>query len=111
MLNQIPLIHNNKCPLSDVDFVDVPFCMMSYGAVGSERRRSGDMGSEDSRPLLGEEGDETDDIKVEMPDLPHVTRSEIVNIPDDILKTFLCAIFMGCGSLATAFSIALVHER
>ena len=40
-----------------------------------------------------------DEIKVEMPD------------PDDILKTFLCAIFMGCGSLATAFSIALVHER
>ena len=112
MLNQVPLIHDNKCPLSDVvDFVDDPFCMMSYGAVGSERRRSGDMGTEDSRPLLGDSGDETDDIKVEMPDLPHVTRSEIVNIPDDILKTFLCAIFMGCGSLATAFSIALVHER
>ena len=52
-----------------------------------------------------------DEIKVEMPDLPHITRPEIVNIPDDILKTFICAIFMGCGSLATAFSIALVHER
>lgn len=69
------------------------------------------MGSEDRRPLLGESGDEADDIKVEMPDLPHITRPEVVNIPDDILKTFLCAIFMGCGSLATAFSIALVHER
>ena len=52
-----------------------------------------------------------DEMKVEMPDLPHITRPEIVNIPDDILKTFICAIFMGCGSLATAFSIALVHER
>jgi len=70
------------------------------------------MASEDRRPLLGESGDEADDdIKVEMPDLPHITRPEVVNIPDDILKTFICAIFMGCGSLATAFSIALVHER
>ena len=70
------------------------------------------MASEDRRPLLGESGDEADDdIKVEMPDLPHITRPEVVNIPDDILKTILCAIFMGCGSLATAFSIALVHER
>ena len=38
-----------------------------------------------------------DEIKVEMPDLPHSTGPEVVNIPDDILKTFLCAIFMGCG--------------
>ena len=51
------------------------------------------------------------DIKGEILDLPYITRPEAVNIPDDILKTFLCAIFMGCGSLATAFSIALVHER
>jgi len=85
---------------------------MSYGAVGSGRRTSGELedGGEDSRPLLGEDGD-TEDIKVEMPELPHITRQESVHIPDDILKTLLCAVFMGCGSLATAFSIALVHER
>ena len=85
---------------------------MSYGAVGSGRRSSGELedGGEDSRPLLGEDGD-TEDIKVEMPELPHITRQESVHIPDDILKTLLCAVFMGCGSLATAFSIALVHER
>jgi len=66
---------------------------------------------ENRRPLLAESGDEDDDIKVDMPDLPHITRSESVNIPNDLLKTFVCAVFCGCGSLATAFSIALVHER
>ena len=85
--------------------------IMKYGAVESERRRSRDMVSEERRPLLAESGDKMDDTKVEMPDLPHITSPEVVNIPDDILKTFLCAIFMGCGSIATAFSIALNHER
>lgn len=87
---------------------------MSYGSVVTERRSSGDMEQdlENRRPLLAESGeDDDDDIKVDMPDLPHITRSESVNIPDDLLKTFVCALFCGCGSLATAFSIALVHER
>ena len=55
--------------------------------------------------------DDDDEVKIDIPDLPHITRSDPVNIPDDILKTLVCAVFMGCGSLATAFSIALVHER
>ena len=83
---------------------------MSYGAVGVERRRgSGDMDGDDEehRPML----DDDDEVKIDIPDLPHITRSDPVNIPDDILKTLVCAVFMGCGSLATAFSIALVHER
>jgi len=82
---------------------------MSYGAVVSERRRSSVMeeDEEDSRPLL----DDEDDVKVDMTEVPHITRLEPVHIPDDILKTVACAVFMGCGSLATAFSIALVHER
>ena len=83
---------------------------MSYGAVVSQRRES--FMSEDDQQrvsLLSEENE--DDIKVDMPDIPHVTRTEEQTIPDEWLKTLICLLFMGVGFIATTFSIALTHER
>ena len=96
-------------------FADV--MTMNYGATVTERRVSRDTmidtgPGDDERPLLSGSGDEEDsDVKVDMPELPHIPRSDPVHIPDDILKTVVCAAFMGLGQLATAFSIALIHER
>jgi len=82
---------------------------MSYGAVVSQRRQSYEEEEDQREALLAQ--DNEDDIKVDMPEIPHLTRSEEQHIPDEWLKTFVCLLFMGVGFIATTFSIALTHER
>ena len=82
---------------------------MSYGAVVSQRRLSYEEEDDQREALLAQ--DNEDDIKVDMPEIPHLTRSEEQHIPDEWLKTFVCLLFMGVGFIATTFSIALTHER
>ena len=43
--------------------------------------------------------------------LPDIIRLEPIHIPDEVLKTVCCAFFMVCGSLTSAISYALVHEK
>ena len=83
---------------------------MNYGATISQRRGSyrADQ-DEEGVGLLSKEAE--DDIKVDMPDIPHITRTEEQQIPDEWLKTFVCLLFMGVGFIATTFSIALTHDR
>ena len=83
---------------------------VNYGATISQRRGSyRSEQEEESVGLLSEERE--DDIKVDMPDIPHITRTEEQQIPDEWLKTFVCLLFMGVGFIATTFSIALTHDR
>ena len=82
---------------------------MSYGAVVSQRRQSYEEEEDQREALLAQ--DNEDDIKVDMPEIPHLTRGEEQHIPDEWLKTFVCLLFMGVGFIATTFSIALTHER
>ena len=83
---------------------------MSYGAMTSQRRESYRSEQDEQRVSLLS-GEAEDDIKVDMPDIPHITRSEEQQIPDEWLKTFVCLLFMGVGFIATTFSIALTHDR
>ena len=82
---------------------------MNYGATISQRRGSNRSDQDESVGLLSEVAE--DDIKVDMPDIPHITRTEEQQIPNEWLKTFVCLLFMGVGFIATTFSIALTHDR
>ena len=43
--------------------------------------------------------------------LPDIIKLDPIHIPDEILKTVCCFFFMVCGSLTSAVSYALVHEK
>jgi len=71
----------------------------------SENEISNDKASKSDHPL--------DTVKLDMPPVTSENdgRFQSNRIPGEPLKTFLSALFLGTGFLATTFSLAFTHER